>query len=145
MEELRREVLETYFQQSKEFFENPDPEVLQRLRDMMDALSKMIEQDRAGEPLDPSFENFMERFGDFFPGAESLEDVLRAAGNTVELLRNSQIGAYVYPVVPTEFSNWRDEQRAWRDCCVLFDRSHHMAEQLRRRLPRLGQDQRMGE
>ena len=77
MEELRREVLETYFQQSKEFFENPDPEVLQRLRDMMDALSKMIEQDRAGEPLDPSFENFMERFGDFFPGAENLEDVLR--------------------------------------------------------------------
>jgi vanillate/3-O-methylgallate O-demethylase len=60
--------------------------------------------------------------------AKSLEDVLKASGNTVELLRNSQIGAYVYPVVPAEFSNWRDEQRAWRETAVLFDQSHHMAE-----------------
>ena len=42
------------------------------------------------------------------------------------MLRNSQIGAYVYPVVAPEFTNWRDEQRAWRETCVLFDQSHHM-------------------
>ena len=30
----------------------------------------------------------------------NLQELLDAAGNTVELLRNSQIGAYVYPVVP---------------------------------------------
>lgn len=59
---------------------------------------------------------------------QSLEALLRSAGNTVDLLRNSQLGAYVYPVVPTEFSNWRDEQRAWRESAVLFDQSHHMAE-----------------
>ena len=59
---------------------------------------------------------------------KSLEDVLKAAKNTVEMLRNSQIGAYVYPVVPTEFSNWRDEQRAWRESAVLFDQSHHMVD-----------------
>ena len=58
---------------------------------------------------------------------ESLEDLLQAAGNPVHMLRNSQIGAYVYPVVPTEYSNWRDEQRAWRESAVLFDQSHHMA------------------
>ena len=58
----------------------------------------------------------------------SLEDLLRATGNTVHMLRNSPIGAYVYPVVPTEFSNWRDEQLAWRNGAVLFDQSHHMAE-----------------
>ena len=59
---------------------------------------------------------------------QSLEDLLRSAGNPVKLLRNSRIGAYVYPVVPSEFSNWRDEQRAWRETAVLFDQSHHMAE-----------------
>ena len=59
---------------------------------------------------------------------KSLEDVLQAAGNPVKLLRNSKIGAYVYPVVPSEFHNWRDEQRAWRETAVLFDQSHHMAE-----------------
>jgi vanillate/3-O-methylgallate O-demethylase len=57
---------------------------------------------------------------------QSLEDLLTAVGNPVTLLRNSQIGAYVYPVVPTEYSNWRDEQRAWRETAVLFDQSHHM-------------------
>jgi len=58
--------------------------------------------------------------------AKNLEDLLQAAGNSVNMLRNSQIGAYVYPVVPYEYSNWRDEQRAWRETAVLFDQSHHM-------------------
>jgi vanillate/3-O-methylgallate O-demethylase len=58
----------------------------------------------------------------------SLESTLQAHGNAVAMLRNSRIGAYVYPVVPSEFSNWRDEQRAWRETAVLFDQTHHMAE-----------------
>jgi len=78
MGQLRQDVLDTYFEQSKNFLESPDPEELARMRDMMDALSTMIEQDRRGEPLDPSFDEFMEKFGDFFPGAESLDDVIRA-------------------------------------------------------------------
>ena len=76
--ELRQDVLNTYFEQSKQFMGQPDPEELARMRSMMDALSTMIEQDRRGEPLDPSFEDFMEKFGDYFPGAQSLEDVVRA-------------------------------------------------------------------
>jgi vanillate/3-O-methylgallate O-demethylase len=57
---------------------------------------------------------------------KSLEDKLQSSGNPVAMLRNSQIGAYVYPVVSSEYSNWRDEQRAWRETAVLFDQSHHM-------------------
>src|ERR1700761_3206559 len=57
---------------------------------------------------------------------KNLEQLLQSAGNPVQMLRNSQIGAYVYPVVPSEYSNWRDEQRAWRESAVLFDQSHHM-------------------
>lgn len=58
--------------------------------------------------------------------SRNLQDVLDAAGNTVDLLRNSQVGAYIYPVVPSEFTNWRREQRAWRETAVLYDQSHHM-------------------
>ena len=61
-------------------------------------------------------------------GYQTLEDTLKTVQSPVELLRNSQIGAYVYPVVPAEFTNWRDEQTAWRKTCVLFDQSHHMVD-----------------
>ena len=59
---------------------------------------------------------------------QSLEDVLQSAGSPVQLLRNSQIGPYAFPVVPLEFTNWRDEQRSWRETCALFDQSHHMTD-----------------
>jgi vanillate/3-O-methylgallate O-demethylase len=58
----------------------------------------------------------------------SVEDALKAAGSAVELARNSQIGPYVYPAVPAELSNWRDEQVSWRQTCALFDQSHHMTD-----------------
>ena len=58
----------------------------------------------------------------------SLEEKLRAVGSAAEMARNSQIGPYVYPAVPSEFSNWRDEQVAWRETSALFDQSHHMTD-----------------
>lgn len=59
---------------------------------------------------------------------QSLEDLLKAVSSPVELLRNSQIGPYAFPVVPQEFTNWRAEQRSWRETCALFDQSHHMTD-----------------
>ena len=58
----------------------------------------------------------------------SLSDVINKYANPVEMLRNSKVGMYVYPVVAPEYTNWRDEQRAWRDSVVLFDQTHHMDE-----------------
>jgi len=58
----------------------------------------------------------------------SLEDLLAATTSPAALLRNSQVGPNVYPVVPAEFTNWRDEQLAWQHSCVLFNQSYHMAD-----------------
>ena len=30
--------------------------------------------------------------------------------------------------MPPEFTNWRDEQRAWQETCVLFNQSYHMTD-----------------
>ncbi|MBV8790533.1 MAG: aminomethyltransferase family protein, partial [Pseudolabrys sp.] len=57
---------------------------------------------------------------------KNLEEKIRGSGDIVSMMRNSQIGAYIYPVVAPEFTNWRDEQRAWKESCVLFDQTHHM-------------------
>ncbi len=83
MERLRQEVAKTYFDQMSEALANPDPEQLAHMREAFDALNRMLEQREAGEPIDPSFESFMERFGDLFPqNPSNLDELLEqlAAG-----------------------------------------------------------------
>jgi syringate O-demethylase len=59
---------------------------------------------------------------------QSLEELLGTVASPVELLRNAQVGPNVYPGVPAEFTNWRDEQKAWQETCVLYNQTYHMAE-----------------
>jgi glycine cleavage system aminomethyltransferase T len=58
----------------------------------------------------------------------NLDELLQAQKSPVDMLRNSQIGPYVYPVVAREFTSWNDEQRAWQETCVLFNQSFHMTD-----------------
>jgi vanillate/3-O-methylgallate O-demethylase len=46
------------------------------------------------------------------------------------MARHSQVAALVsdIPGVPPEFSNWRDEQVAWRKTAALLDLTHHMTD-----------------
>src|ERR1700691_5742629 len=60
--------------------------------------------------------------------AKNLAQVLQAVKSPVELLRNQQTGPNVYPGVPAEYTNWRDEQQAWQETSVLFNQSYHMAD-----------------
>ena len=58
----------------------------------------------------------------------SLQQVMDGAGGPVNLLRNAPLGRYVFPGIPPEFSNWRDEIRAWKDAVALLEQSYHMCE-----------------
>ena len=58
----------------------------------------------------------------------SLEELIQAAGSPVKLLRSAPLGPYTFPIIPPEFTNWRDEQRAWKQGCALLELSYHMAE-----------------
>jgi len=60
----------------------------------------------------------------------NLQDVLDNSGNAIELLRNQQTGPNVYPGVPAEYTNWRDEQWAWQHTAVLFNQTYHMVDLL---------------
>jgi syringate O-demethylase len=61
---------------------------------------------------------------------KNLEQLLAERGGAVDMLRNSQAGPNVYPGVPAEYTNWRDEQWAWQNTAVLFNQSYHMADLL---------------
>lgn len=54
-------------------------------------------------------------------------DAIAHVGNPVDLLRNAQSKPTIFPVTP-EFSNWRSEQRSWRESVALLDQSHHMTD-----------------
>jgi syringate O-demethylase len=60
----------------------------------------------------------------------NLQTVLDGTKGIAHFLYNQQTGPNVYPGVPPEFTNWRDEQKAWQKTCVLFNQSYHMAELL---------------
>ena len=62
--------------------------------------------------------------------ATNLEDVLQGTSDLVGHFRNQATGAFAYPVVPAEFTNWRDEQAASQKTAVITDQSHHMSEML---------------
>jgi vanillate/3-O-methylgallate O-demethylase len=61
------------------------------------------------------------------PQAESLAAAVARAGSAVELLRNQDWPSITFPIQP-EFTNWRDEQRAWMTSVAIMDQSHHMTQ-----------------
>jgi uncharacterized protein with von Willebrand factor type A (vWA) domain len=74
VEDLRREVLQSYFSNLAGALQNMSPEYLGRLKDMLAELNEMIARRERGEPYD--FDGFMARYGDFFPDNPSTLDQL---------------------------------------------------------------------
>ena len=58
---------------------------------------------------------------------KSLEDRLQAHGNPARMLYESQMGRYAFPI-PSEFTHWMEEMRAWRESAALMDQSFHMTD-----------------
>jgi len=56
---------------------------------------------------------------------KSLEDKVQANPDVLEMMRNANIGFYIFPM-QSEHTNWRDEQMAWANGAMLFDQSYHM-------------------
>ncbi|WP_085528140.1 aminomethyltransferase family protein [Maritimibacter sp. HL-12] len=59
--------------------------------------------------------------------AKTLEDRINEHGNPAKMLYHSQMGRYAFPV-PSEFTHWMEEMRAWRETAALMDQSFHMTD-----------------
>jgi uncharacterized protein with von Willebrand factor type A (vWA) domain len=74
---LRSEVLDSQFRGMKQAMSNPDPQAMQRVKDMLADLNEMLAADARGEHTQADFDRFMERHGELFPDhPRSLEELL---------------------------------------------------------------------
>ena len=91
VDRLRQEMLGAQFNQMSEAMANAGPEELARLKDMLAALNAMLDRRARGE--EPQFEQFMQRYGDFFPGSpQTLDELLEQMARqmaAVQALLNS--------------------------------------------------------
>ena len=75
MQKLKDQLMQQTVDQMSGAMENMGPEDLARMKDMMAALNEMLEKHQRGD--DPGFEDFMEKFGEFFPeNPETVEELL---------------------------------------------------------------------
>ncbi len=90
---LRREVLDSQFRGMKDALSNPDPEALQRVKDMLADLNTMLDADARGEHTQEDFDAFMARYGDLFPdrpaNLEELVDQLARRAMAAQRLLSS--------------------------------------------------------
>ncbi len=77
MDELRSQLMQSYFNQMSQAMSDMSPEALQRTKDMFNALNQMLEAREAGRDTDRMFGEFMDQFGDMFPGnPQNLDELL---------------------------------------------------------------------
>lgn len=66
-EGLRNEVLQQQFAGLKDALQNPDPEAMQRIRDMLADLNSLLASHARGEDTTEQFAEFMRKHGEHFP------------------------------------------------------------------------------
>src|ERR1700761_4620132 len=74
---LRNEVLDSQFRGMKQALQSPDPQAMQRIKDMLSDLNSMLAADARGEHTQDDFDQFMEQYGDLFPdNPRNLEELV---------------------------------------------------------------------
>lgn len=71
---LQQQMMQQFFQGMQQSLQNMTPEDIARLREMIRDLNKMLQERQQG--LEPDFDSFMQKYGDYFPGVNSLDDLI---------------------------------------------------------------------
>ncbi len=77
IDQLRQQIMQSQVNQMAGAMENITPEDMARTKDMMSELNNLLDKRNRGEATQQDFENFMQRFGDFFPeNPQNLDELL---------------------------------------------------------------------
>ncbi len=71
---LQQQMMQQFFQGMQQSLQNMSPEDLANLREMIRDLNKMLRERQEGR--EPDFDAFMQKHGQYFPGVNSLDDLI---------------------------------------------------------------------
>jgi uncharacterized protein with von Willebrand factor type A (vWA) domain len=74
MDSLQQQMMQQFFQGMQQSLQNMTPEDIAQLREMIRDLNKMLRERQQG--LEPDFDAFMQKHGQYFPGVNSLDDLI---------------------------------------------------------------------
>ncbi len=79
MDQLRQQLAQRWFDQISGAMQDVSPEAMARMKDMLSELNQLLEMKERGEDTQQAFEEFMQRYGDFFPeNPQNLDELLEA-------------------------------------------------------------------
>jgi len=89
LDQLRQELMQSYFNQMAGAMSDVSPEQVQRMKDMFNGLNQLLEMRERGEDTTAAFDQFMSEFGDFFPGQpDNLEELLEQMAQQMAAMQN---------------------------------------------------------
>ncbi len=74
MQSLQQQMMRQFFQGMQQSLQNMTPEDIAKLREMIRDLNKMLRERQEGR--EPDFDSFMQKHGEYFPGVNSLDDLI---------------------------------------------------------------------
>ncbi len=74
MDSLQQQMMQQFFQGMQQSLQNMTPEDIAKMREMIRDLNKMLRDRQEGRT--PDFDSFMEKHGEYFPGVNSLDDLI---------------------------------------------------------------------
>jgi uncharacterized protein with von Willebrand factor type A (vWA) domain len=83
---LRQQMMQPMFNSMQQALKNMSPQDLARMREMMQDLNRMLRQKAEGE--EPDFDAFMAKWGQSFPGVESLEQLIEQIGRQMAAMQS---------------------------------------------------------
>ena len=83
---LRQSMMQPFMQGMQNALKNMTPEDLKRMREMMQDLNRMLRQKADGE--EPDFEAFKQKWGQNFPGVESLDQLIEQMGQRMAAMQS---------------------------------------------------------
>jgi uncharacterized protein with von Willebrand factor type A (vWA) domain len=138
MEQLKQQLAQQMFNQMSGAMQNMDPQQMQRMKDMMSDLNNLLEMREQGQDTQQAFEEFMQRYGDFFPeNPQTLDELLETMAQ-----RMAAMQAMLNSMTPEQRAQLQGLMDQLMEDMDLRWQAEQLGEHLRNLFPQAGWDRR---